>query len=352
MTDQHDLELLNAYIDGALNDQERAALDARLTSEPALRREYESLRATAELLGALPTLRSPRDLTLTRAAARSARVYRLPTAAISFASAAASILLILAGLTVMRPVGESALRTASEQAAASVTEAPATETLTDGVIIAGLPTASPLPTQPPAGTLFTAEATMLLPTASPIPADALALAPLPGELLQQTAQFFAGAAQDEIAPTETSVASETAGDTAAAESGLAAVAPAAMVESEPGGSRATPAEEVDGEADALTRQPPLEVQDSQMNQQPTMGMERTIPTAAATLGAPTRDDMPPEPETAAQTADDRSTLAADEGRIEVPSAGEAALSDGLILIGMGAVLGVVTALFTLWARRR
>ncbi|MCK6578503.1 MAG: hypothetical protein L6Q98_10405 [Anaerolineae bacterium] len=348
MTTQDDLELLNAYIDGALNDQERAALDARLQDEPALRREYESLRATAELLRALPTLRSPRDLTLTRAAARSARVYRLPTAAISFASAAASILLILAGLTVMRPVGETAQRTPSDQAAASFSEAATTDILTDGVIIAGLPTASLPPTQPPAATLFAAEATMRLPTGSPMPADALALAPLPGELPQQTAQFFAGAAQDEIAPTETPLASETAGDTAAAESGLAAVAPAAMVESEPGGSGATPAEEVDGEADILTKQPFPEAQDSQMNLQPTMGMERTLPTLAEVIGTPTRDDIVME----AENTDDRSTLPADEGRIELPSAGEAALPDGWILIGMGAVLGVVTALFTLWARRR
>ena len=60
MLNGNDLELLSAYLDGALSDEERAALEARLQSDAALRRELDRLRATVALIKTLPTLSTPR----------------------------------------------------------------------------------------------------------------------------------------------------------------------------------------------------------------------------------------------------------------------------------------------------
>jgi len=58
---------LNAYLDDALSPAERAALEAVLSRDPALQAELDALWSTRDLLRALPTLRSPRDLRLTPA---------------------------------------------------------------------------------------------------------------------------------------------------------------------------------------------------------------------------------------------------------------------------------------------
>ena len=61
---ERDLELLSAYLDGALSGRERAALEQRLSHEQALREVLDDLRATVALVRGLPTLHAPRDFTL------------------------------------------------------------------------------------------------------------------------------------------------------------------------------------------------------------------------------------------------------------------------------------------------
>ncbi|MFP4321338.1 MAG: hypothetical protein ACLFTK_02695 [Anaerolineales bacterium] len=56
---------LSAYIDDELAPQARAALEARLAQDADLRAELDDLRATVALLREMPTLRAPRDYTLT-----------------------------------------------------------------------------------------------------------------------------------------------------------------------------------------------------------------------------------------------------------------------------------------------
>lgn len=58
-------ELLSAYLDGELADDERAALEQRLATDAALRAELNALRRTMELVKALPTLKAPRSFALT-----------------------------------------------------------------------------------------------------------------------------------------------------------------------------------------------------------------------------------------------------------------------------------------------
>ncbi len=119
----NEIELLSAYLDGALTDSERAALEARLNAEPALRRELESLRQTVALIKTLPTMKAPRNFTLTREMiaasestisdaprmskfavrdgmpAKPARLFVFPTtAAFSALSAAAAVILLVIGV--------------------------------------------------------------------------------------------------------------------------------------------------------------------------------------------------------------------------------------------------------------
>lgn len=96
MNDLNDLELLSAYLDGELNPEERASLETRLADDPTLRRELNTLRATVELIGTLPTLRAPRNFTLPQSTRRS-RTVPFP-ALFSAVSAAAALALLVAGI--------------------------------------------------------------------------------------------------------------------------------------------------------------------------------------------------------------------------------------------------------------
>lgn len=61
---EQDAELLSAYIDDMLPIDERRVLEARLDNEPFLQRELLALRQTVAWVNALPTLKAPRDFTL------------------------------------------------------------------------------------------------------------------------------------------------------------------------------------------------------------------------------------------------------------------------------------------------
>ncbi|HWQ13291.1 MAG TPA: anti-sigma factor, partial [Roseiflexaceae bacterium] len=65
-----DLELLSAYIDSRLSAAERAALEERLSREPALRAILDELRATVSALRSLEPARPPRSFTLDPAQVR------------------------------------------------------------------------------------------------------------------------------------------------------------------------------------------------------------------------------------------------------------------------------------------
>ncbi len=102
-----DLELLSAYADGALSDSERQQLEARLHIEPALQAELDELRETIRLIKTLPPLRAPRSYTLTRemvglstAVPRRSRPFTLTTT-FSAISAAAAVLLVVFGVSVL-----------------------------------------------------------------------------------------------------------------------------------------------------------------------------------------------------------------------------------------------------------
>ena len=59
-----DLELLSAYLDGALSDREQETVEQRLARDAALRATLDDLRETVALLRDLPPLQAPRNFTL------------------------------------------------------------------------------------------------------------------------------------------------------------------------------------------------------------------------------------------------------------------------------------------------
>lgn len=60
-----DAELLSAYLDDALNAQQRTLLEKRMAADSLLQSELEDFRQLRQLLRAVPMRRSPRKLTLT-----------------------------------------------------------------------------------------------------------------------------------------------------------------------------------------------------------------------------------------------------------------------------------------------
>ncbi len=90
-----DYDLLSAYIDDALSESERTALELRLQAEPELRSELDELRATVTLLNNLPTLKAPRDFTLDARYARRSTFFFTSAAFTALSSAAAIILFAL-----------------------------------------------------------------------------------------------------------------------------------------------------------------------------------------------------------------------------------------------------------------
>lgn len=136
MTDQ-DYELLSAYIDGEIEDDERETLERRLETEPELQRELNALQQTVRLIQQAAPLKAPRNYTLTpdmlaadrrpaqptSAETRPRNVVRFPL--ISALSAAAAMVLIVLGMVLLTTSSDDMRDTASApDAPAQVANAP------------------------------------------------------------------------------------------------------------------------------------------------------------------------------------------------------------------------------------
>jgi len=92
-------EMLSAFLDNALKPRERQQLESQLQTRPELRAALNELRQTQQLLRQAPTLRAPRNFTLTPEMAglrtRPPRVY--PAFQWAFALASFLFVLVLAG---------------------------------------------------------------------------------------------------------------------------------------------------------------------------------------------------------------------------------------------------------------
>lgn len=146
-----DYELLSAYIDEMLEEDERRMLEARLQTEPLLRRELAALRQTVTLLNHLPTLQAPRNFTLTaamvgeliqpqRATQPRKRVMVFPV--MSALSAAAALVMMVIGigllLSTASPPAESTMSQAQEPLVEVLSNVTVDDSLSTGV--AAVPT--------------------------------------------------------------------------------------------------------------------------------------------------------------------------------------------------------------------
>jgi hypothetical protein len=116
MISSQDFDRLSAYMDHQLTPRETAALEARLTREPELKAALDDLRATVRLMRALPTLKPPRNFTLTRAqAAARPRFQLLP--ALRLTTVLASLALALVFVADWWTAGHSAASPTAQVAA-------------------------------------------------------------------------------------------------------------------------------------------------------------------------------------------------------------------------------------------
>jgi len=191
---EQDLILLNSYLDGRLDAAERAALEARLAQDRALRDELESLRATVGLLKMAERVPAPRSFTLdpaqySKAVRRSFwdryGLASMPAWAVATASLAV-VVLCIGALIAGGEFGGEATRVASNSAApqaAPVQNGPAfsaavpapteaaTEALAEAVTPAsGGPAVAPAPTgAPPSPAILIAQAPTGVPAGKSAP---------------------------------------------------------------------------------------------------------------------------------------------------------------------------------------
>lgn len=201
---ERDLELLSAYLDGELSDRDRRALEERLAAESDLRRALDELRVTVRLLNSLPRLKAPRSFALDPAQfGRRASWWQRVLASgalLQWSGAlgtAASIILVVLGLTLGR--GDSEPAQDAQAPSATLSAAPAAASLPTPLPVT--PTLAPSPLPPMASELDGAEADIAAESAEeaePGLAEAPMAAP-PVPLTESEASTFAG--QEEFAPT-------------------------------------------------------------------------------------------------------------------------------------------------------
>lgn len=134
-----DLELLSAYLDGQLNEKERARVDARLQKDEAYRKELETLDHTRTLLRSLSPRRAPRNFTLSAQTAEQLKpsrslIHWVPALRVTAALASFLLIVTFAGeLLFGRPV--STMPAAMEAPAAAESQAFAADTSQNPPII-------------------------------------------------------------------------------------------------------------------------------------------------------------------------------------------------------------------------
>lgn len=183
-----DLELLSAYIDRQLGQPDRARLEQRLASEPALRIALDELRSTVGLLRDLPPARPPRSFTLDPQAVAPQRGWSFPWMQFSSALVAATLLVVF-GFMLTRGLGGAP--TASQAPAAAPTSLAAAPMAAE---LAAAPTSAPAAAAPTAAPTAAAAAA---PTVAPMAAAAAAPTTDPGALAQADTALIGTATPDQ-----------------------------------------------------------------------------------------------------------------------------------------------------------
>jgi len=98
MTTPQDFDRLSAYLDHQLSAAEKAKLEKRLAREPELKSALADLRMTVRALRTLPTVKPPRNFTLSRAQAQALQRPGLtPVLRLATVFAALALVVVVAG---------------------------------------------------------------------------------------------------------------------------------------------------------------------------------------------------------------------------------------------------------------
>ena len=129
---ENEILLLSAYLDNELTDAERADLEARLQTDPALRAELAELEQVIALVKTMPVLKAPRNYTLDPA------LYSKPRKVITYpwrqlVAVAAAIVIVMGGLFLALSTQEQDQNSKESVGVDEGQEVPGSE-------IAGLPT--------------------------------------------------------------------------------------------------------------------------------------------------------------------------------------------------------------------
>ena len=116
-----DLEMLSAYMDGALKPKERVSIESRLKADAALRQALRDLKQNRALLRAAPQLRAPRNFTLSPALVGKPEHRWFPSFRMAFAVASMLFILVFAG-GMLYPIGNPAPQMAAPAAEMLVAE--------------------------------------------------------------------------------------------------------------------------------------------------------------------------------------------------------------------------------------
>ncbi|MBI9049408.1 MAG: hypothetical protein JEZ00_08310 [Anaerolineaceae bacterium] len=98
-------EMLSAYLDAQLSDDERGKVESAIKNDPELQKQLERLDATRRLLRNAPWLKVPRNFTLTEAMLPQKTPFRFWMPAMSISSALAAILLVFTYVTNLGGLG-------------------------------------------------------------------------------------------------------------------------------------------------------------------------------------------------------------------------------------------------------
>ena len=155
-------ELLSAYVDGELSDEEHRALEARLSRDSELRAELRAMERTVSLMRALPEVEAPRNFILTPSMAgqhaaeqRTETRLRRPiwvAPLLTLATTVVSLLfaVVLVGDLVLPGIGGMAsapapMREADEAPAVALEAAPTEERQAERSLPTPMPSAPPPP---------------------------------------------------------------------------------------------------------------------------------------------------------------------------------------------------------------
>lgn len=185
-----DDELLSAYVDGQVSPDERAAVEAAIAADPAVRERLTDLRATVALLRALPQPVPRRTFILTPEQAASIRPVRVPwltrlTRLVPAVAAVGAVAAVLCLALIGGDLATGGFATKQQQtkltrpAVESVSDATVTQVATGTAAIAPAPaaTTASLPSAPTSVPAAAAAAATIAPAPAGTIASARSAAP-------------------------------------------------------------------------------------------------------------------------------------------------------------------------------